>query len=58
MPDPGIHLEYSSRAVFGLLAHGEWENSWRFPMLAMCRYYSEGRLAFNCKNKEGGLKGI
>lgn len=50
-------IQYSSRAVFGLLAHGEWENSWRFPMLAMCRYYSEGRLAFNCKNKEVDYRG-
>jgi len=27
-------------------------------MLAMCRYYSEGRLAFNCKNRETDIYGV
>lgn len=51
-------IEYSFRAIFGLLDDGVWENSWRFPMLAMCRYYSEGRLAFNCKNRETDIYGV
>jgi len=51
-------IEYSFRATFGLLDDGVWENSWRFPMLAMCRYYSEGRLAFNCKNRETDIYGV
>jgi len=51
-------IEYSFRATFGLLDDGIWENSWRFPMLAMCRYYSEGRLAFNCKNRETDIYGV
>merc|ERR1719383_1675999 len=51
-------IEYSFRATFGLLDDGIWENSWRFPMLAMCRYYSEGRLAFNCKNRETDFYGV